>query len=1199
MANRFIGGVLSSRPQANTPFSSRASTGTYFDSAGVMRTAPVNQPRLNYSLVGGAWTQPTVLIEPASTNALLYSQDFSNANWELSSQNSVLTANSITAPDGTVTASTISNNSSNGMHRFYQPLNSFTQRTSYSFSVFLKYKDHQYVSIGLTDNSYYRSQIVVNLVAGTIAQNYIDAYSPSDTLSSTITSVGNGWYRLTGVYTPAIAIISNLFWLGLLQQNSTFSSGGYVGTGTGFYIWGAQAEINSLGATSYIPTTSAAVTRAADVVGPGTSGIFGLEDRQNTTSNDDQSTVQSFTSTGSTTWTAPADVTSVEVLVVAGGGSGGGGSGAIGGGGGGAGGIIYNTSYPVTPGTTYPVIVGAGGVGALRNIGTNGVNSQFGALVARGGGAGASDSNISNVGTPGGSGGGGGGRSGIGAPGTAGQGYSGSNGATNAYYAGGGGGGAGGLATPFIGSVAGAGGPGLYFNISGTSTAYGGGGGGGGSSYSSVSTAGSGGVGGGGGGTSTSINGTAGTANTGGGGGASGWSVDGTNIYGGNGGSGIVIVKYKRTPRQISSTSNAALVVQKFTVNNTWTVPAGVTQVEALVVAGGGGGGAPGGSGGGAGGLQYYSTYPVTPGGSCSVVIGAGGVGGVYNTSPGGRGGSSMFATSAANIVTNGSFDTDTGWVHTLTSIANGYMYLNAGSQPRPTNVSLGSATGSYLLTWTIVSNPGGHSANIDDDGVGAGVGSVTTYVSGISAVGTYSLVVSKTASTRLRIIGSGTFTSSMVFDNVFMYPVSSIISTTGGGGGGGNGASAVDANGGSGAGAAPSYVGGSAGTGIAGQGFAGGASGNIGYGGGGGAGGAGTDGNNVVGGGNGGNGGPGLPFNITGNLEYYAGGGGGGVYTPTGTLPGYGGIGGGGSGTITNAPNNAGAANTGGGGGGVGGGTGAGGAGGSGVVVLRYRVPQVVTFLDSGAWTCPSGVTSVQALIVGGGGGGGSTSNNYVGGSGGGGVVYSSSVAVTPGTTYSVVVGQGGFAVGSVNLPWSSTTPGGQGQNSSFAGIVAFGGGGAGASSSTANTASNGQPGGSGGGGTGLAGGSGGAGTYGQGNAGGASGGGSGTGGAGGGGGGAGQAGAAGSGTTGGGGGNGLAYSISGTATYYGGGGGGSGGGGLGVGGLGGGATANITNGGPAPNGTPNTGGGAGGKNYDPSGQGGSGIVILRWVGA
>jgi hypothetical protein len=48
----------------------------------------------------------------------------------------------------------------------------------------------------------------------------------------------------------------------------------------------------------------------------------------------------------------------------------------------------------------------------------------------------------------------------------------------------------------------------------------------------------------------------------------------------------------------------------------------------------------------------------------------------------------------------------------------------------------------------------------------------------------------------------------------------------------------------------------------------------------------------------------------------------------------------------------------------------------------------------------------------------------------------------------------------------------------------------------------------------------------------------------------------------------------------------------------LGGGATANVTNGGPRPNGTPNTGGGAGGKNFNPAGRGGSGIVIIRWIG-
>ena len=37
MANRFIGGVLSSKPQANSPFVSRATTGTYFNSSGIFK----------------------------------------------------------------------------------------------------------------------------------------------------------------------------------------------------------------------------------------------------------------------------------------------------------------------------------------------------------------------------------------------------------------------------------------------------------------------------------------------------------------------------------------------------------------------------------------------------------------------------------------------------------------------------------------------------------------------------------------------------------------------------------------------------------------------------------------------------------------------------------------------------------------------------------------------------------------------------------------------------------------------------------------------------------------------------------------------------------------------------------------------------------------------------------------------------------
>ncbi len=230
---------------------------------------------------------------------------------------------------------------------------------------------------------------------------------------------------------------------------------------------------------------------------------------------------------------APAQL-NAQVLVVAGGGSGG----LRHAGGGGAGGVIYNNSFNINQGT-YPVTVGAGGVGNS----VSGANSVFSSLTAIGGGGGG---NNGQVGKPGGSGGGGSNGT-VGGNGTAGQGNKGgnqNNGAGCCYGNGAGGGGAAAAGANTTGGVSSAGGDGLAFNISG-STVYYGGGGGGGTASSSVSLAG--GIGGGGaGGNNSSVHGIAGTPNTGGGGGGGGASnIDGN---GGAGGSGIVIIAYPGVP---------------------------------------------------------------------------------------------------------------------------------------------------------------------------------------------------------------------------------------------------------------------------------------------------------------------------------------------------------------------------------------------------------------------------------------------------------------------------------------------------------------------------------------------------------------------------------------------------------------------------------------------------------------------------
>ena len=218
-----------------------------------------------------------------------------------------------------------------------------------------------------------------------------------------------------------------------------------------------------------------------------------------------------YSTPGTYTWTCPAGVTSVDILVVGGGGAGGSNLA----GGGGAGGVVYQLTATVVPTQGYTVVVGAGGINTAPGTqagvaGVAGGNSSFSGsgfttiTAAGGGGGGAGANNIAA--TSGGSGGGGGGYStnaGASSTGNAGgtarYGNAGGSGVPNPSYGGGGGGGAGGAGGNASNPAGGAaGGAGINIPAFG---AYYWGGGGGGAAYT-TGNAGAGGIGGGGGGSS-------------------------------------------------------------------------------------------------------------------------------------------------------------------------------------------------------------------------------------------------------------------------------------------------------------------------------------------------------------------------------------------------------------------------------------------------------------------------------------------------------------------------------------------------------------------------------------------------------------------------------------------------------------------------------------------------------------------------
>lgn len=237
-------------------FTGRASTATYLDAQGFIRTVEPGEARADTYRYdsSGSLRAAGLLLENNSANRLKYSQDLTKPEWSKVAITAAVS--SALSPDPSSTATKLVSGATIGVSRYAAQTVTFNGQAV--FTLFAKKAEFNFVWIGYLGRKATAEESKTAVDLTTLQQAHIGGSSPTPV---TVTPAGNGWVKIT-LNRDAIAGSADVeVRIGMCDSllGETLTGDGV----SGVYVWGAQLEAGAY-PTSYIATAAAAATRASD-----------------------------------------------------------------------------------------------------------------------------------------------------------------------------------------------------------------------------------------------------------------------------------------------------------------------------------------------------------------------------------------------------------------------------------------------------------------------------------------------------------------------------------------------------------------------------------------------------------------------------------------------------------------------------------------------------------------------------------------------------------------------------------------------------------------------------------------------------------------------------------------------------------------------------------------------------------------------